>query len=103
MTWRLDPPIRVGHRVFAALTEVETAAHDVGLMVLASARKWSRTILMLEGSTVTALELDGQVLTPQDTARKFPEAVAQLRALQKEAHDSLPAASPSAAQDQSIE
>ncbi len=90
MTWRLDPPIRVGSCVFAALTKVEITAHRAGPMVVATAEKQPRTILMLVGGEVTALDLDGQNHTPADTAQAYQDAVAQLRSLAADAPDKLP-------------
>jgi hypothetical protein len=79
MTWRLDPPIRIGHRIFAALTKVDISTHCAGKVILATADKRPRTILMLEGDKITALDLDGHVHTPANTADAYPIAVAQLR------------------------
>lgn len=82
MTWRLDPPIRVGRRYFAAITKVDISAHGAGPIVVASAGKLPCTILMLDKGRITALNLDGQVHSPDDTTRIYPDAVAQFRAMQ---------------------
>lgn len=82
MTWHLDPPIRVGRRLFAAVTEIDISAHSAGPMVMASAGKWPCTILMLDEGRITALDLDGRVHSPDDTVRTYHDAVAQFRAIQ---------------------
>lgn len=85
MTWRLDPPIRLGPRLFAAVTESDISAHPAGPLVVARAGKWPRTILMLFEGNITALDIEGRVHSPADTARTYPEAVAQFRAMQSDA------------------
>lgn len=87
MRWYLDPPIRVGQRVFAVLTQIETSAHSVGLLVLGTASKRPLTVLMLDGEQVTALDLDGHAHSPEETAQTYQAAVARLRDLQVDGSD----------------
>ena len=90
MTRHLDRPIRVGKRIFAAIVDVEISTHGVGPVLMAAAHKQPHTIQMMSGGKIAALELDGCVLTPEDTAHQYREAVAQLSAMQITPHNDPP-------------
>lgn len=80
MTWRMDAPVRVGDHIFTALTATDITARHFGTTLAATAEKRPVVILMLTAGDVSALDLEGQVLTPAQTASTYPDAVAQFRA-----------------------
>lgn len=80
MKWSVDPPVRVGDCVCAAVVEVEISVRS-GLRSL-SARGEKRPILFLveRGGAVTGVDVNGHRYDEEEIEVLYPQAIAVLRA-----------------------
>lgn len=85
MNWSVDPPIRVGHRVFAAVAERATEVYGIRAAGTCLGTKRPVLILVLERGQVRALDVTGRTLDLAAVERSFPQAVEHLRALVQDA------------------
>ncbi|MEL7257811.1 MAG: hypothetical protein AAFN80_08190 [Pseudomonadota bacterium] len=81
MTWALDLPIQMGQVSFAAISEVEIFAHQIGQTVLGSARKSPKLVLMCVRGKISATDFAGNNFDALEVERRYPDAIAQMKAL----------------------
>ncbi len=86
MTWTLDRPIQMGQVSFAAISEVEVLAHQIGQTVLGSAKKNPKLVLMSFRGGVSATDFAGNNFDASEVEHRYPDAIAQMKALLDKRH-----------------
>ncbi|WP_317054718.1 hypothetical protein [Roseovarius rhodophyticola] len=86
MTWTVDPPIQMGQASFAAISEIEVLAHQIGRTVLGSARKNPKLVLMCVRGRVSATDFAGNNFDALEVERRYPGAIVQMKALLDKRH-----------------
>lgn len=78
MTWRVDPPIRVGEAICAAVSEVKVSLHGAPQSVSGTARKDVLCVVVVRDGVATGHAPNGDVMDAEALERRFPGAVADI-------------------------
>ncbi|MFW8635638.1 hypothetical protein [Cribrihabitans pelagius] len=81
MSWVVDPPVRAGSRVFAAVSRVSLCRHAGAGRLACSGGKRPLLILEFQDGAVRGFGPDGRSYTAAEAGALFPQAVARARAL----------------------
>lgn len=78
MTWRIDPPRRVGALALAAIAEVDVDVAWVGRVLVGRAEKRPLLMLIARDGAVTGLDSHGRHYRASEIERRYPRAIAQM-------------------------
>jgi hypothetical protein len=81
MSVQVNPPIRVGDRIFAAVSTRHVAGQPLASAMMIVGRKTPQFILCLHGEDLAAWDLDGTRLGPSEIEHRMPGVADQLRAV----------------------
>ncbi|UWQ39802.1 hypothetical protein K3552_20985 (plasmid) [Leisingera aquaemixtae] len=76
MSWVVDPPVRAGARVFAAVCRLRGACHSSEAAVY-SGEKRPVLILVFHRGAVTGAGIDGKSYSAAEIEESFPQAIAR--------------------------
>ena len=86
MTWHVDPPVRIGPDVLAAIVEARVTVHTTDHAISGYADKHPVLYLFQRGDVVSGFDTRGRHLTRDEIERRFPDALERLDALLDEEH-----------------
>ena len=72
MTQSIDPPIRSGDAVFAAVVETRRSSAAVGGTIIGNADKRPVAVLVWKDEHVTGIDLSGKLMSADELERRFP-------------------------------
>mgnify|MGYP001815641703 FL=1 len=81
MSWQLEPVLRCGRYVVAAIAETKTSVTVRGQRICGAAGKAPLAILVLDGDCTTIFDASGNAIAETDFQKRFPTAMEQFSEL----------------------
>lgn len=85
MTWRVDPPQRIGTLAVAAIVEVEVQVTFAGPLLAGMAEKRPLLVLLVRDGVAFGVDIKGHFYEATEIDYLYPEAIPQVLALMRDA------------------